>query len=157
MSVWTACFAPRKRHTSPEWTFMCSPTHSFNEKKLHFPIVCGDMMEVHWGQKDVWRNTISTAQSPKTYHQSEFHRNNIFKAQSETFDLLWQVLEVWEVWVCALGVWSLLCLSSSKFHIFPWGHNMAALITALIGKYTSILSYKYLKCAANLCRDNMSS
>lgn len=55
------------------------------------------MMEVHWGQKDVWRNTISTAQSPQTYHQSEFHRNNIFKAQSETFDLLCQVLEVWEV------------------------------------------------------------
>lgn len=40
-----------KRHASPERTFMCSPTHSFNEKKLHFPIVCGEMMEVHLGAR----------------------------------------------------------------------------------------------------------
>ena len=44
-------------------------------------------MEVHWEQEDVQRNTISREQSSQTCHQSEFHRNNIFKAQSETFDL----------------------------------------------------------------------
>lgn len=72
----------------PSSASMCSPTHSFNEKKLHFPIVCSKMMEVHWGQKDVWRNTISTESRPQMCHQSECHRTNIFKAQSQTFDLL---------------------------------------------------------------------
>lgn len=40
---------------------------------------------------------------------------------------------------------------------FPYKHNTAELITSLIGQYTSTLSWKYLKCATHLCRDNMSS
>lgn len=61
------------RPTSPEWTFTCSSTRSFSKKKLHFTIVCGQMMEVHQGHGDVWRKAISTEQRPQTCHQNEIH------------------------------------------------------------------------------------
>lgn len=42
---WTVCRA------RPKWIFMQFPNHTFGEKKLHFLIVCVEMMEVFWGEK----------------------------------------------------------------------------------------------------------
>lgn len=41
----------------------------------------------HTGGKRMCGETLSREQSPQTCHHREFHRNNMFKAQSETFDL----------------------------------------------------------------------
>lgn len=130
------CFPSRQRHTLPKQKIVCSPTHSFGEKKLHFPIVCGNMMEVHWGQR--MRRETQSAQSAQTYHESEFHRNIVFKAQSKTSDpcALFSVVQTPLLRSYIPAVHSSHVLSFT----FSLKHNTAALIMALIGQYTSILS-----------------
>lgn len=109
------CFPSRQRHTLPKQKIVCSPTHSFGEKKLHFPIVCGNMMEVHWGQR--MRRETQSAQSAQTYHESEFHRNIVFKAQSKTSDpcALFSVVQTLFTEELYPGCSFVTCV---KFHIF---------------------------------------
>ena len=101
VSLWTA---PRPRHTLPEWTFMCSPTHSVNEKKLHFPIVRErDDGSARGHKEDVWRRTISSEKSPRTCRQSASRWNYIF---NPTLRLLTSVGFVCEALATFQGSWS---------------------------------------------------
>lgn len=68
---WTVCRA------RPKWIFMQFPNHTFGEKKLHFLIVCVEMMEVFWGEK-VYAETNGSEENLGKHHQSDFLPNNIF-------------------------------------------------------------------------------
>lgn len=139
MSLWTVCFAPRQTYsTSPKWTIMCSPTHSIQQEKNYIFQVSAAKWWKYIGGKGMYRNTVSTESSPETCHQSAFHRNNIVKSAITDF---WPLCFVFGG--SSLFVRSLIpaaCLSFALSFTFSWKHNAAALIIALIGRYTSILS-----------------
>lgn len=98
---------------------MCSPTHPFNEKKLHYPIVCSKMMEVHWGQKGTRRR--SGAESSHTNALSK--RISLLDLKQQSFG-------------------GLIPLFVCHAHEVFLQHNSAELIASLIG---GIYMYAKLK------------